>query len=198
MPSNSQPTLPGASSPAPSLASSIAPSLTSAEPVSGAPAQAIINEMVVVLDSNIWIDILVFDDPASRPIRAALERGELDVVIDPPCLVELERVLDYPQFVRFAVDKQQALAQTAKWTRSISPAAETLAMQLAERPRPVLPRCSDRDDQKFLELAAASGAAWLVTKDKALLKLHRRLHRDFQCQIDRPGVFTAALGLSVA
>jgi putative PIN family toxin of toxin-antitoxin system len=176
----------------------LAPDLASADHAPPALARTANDEPVIVLDSNVWIDILVFDDPASRPIRAALERGELDVVIDPPCLVELERVLDYPQFVRFAVDKQQALAQTAKWTRQIPPAAQTLALQLPEHPRPILPRCSDRDDQKFLELAAASGAAWLVTKDKALLKLHRRLHRDFQCQIDRPAIFTAALGLSAA
>ncbi len=37
-----------------------------------------------------------------------------------------------------------------------------------------LPVCSDRDDQKFLELARDAQAAVLVTKDKALLKLARR------------------------
>jgi predicted nucleic acid-binding protein len=41
-----------------------------------------------------------------------------------------------------------------------------------------LPNCSDRDDQKFLELARDAGAAILVTKDKALLKLARRTARD--------------------
>ena len=153
---------------------------------------------VVVLDSNVWIDILVFNDPASQPIRDALEQGQLDVVIDEPCLTELDRVLDYPQFVRFAVDKQQALAQIAQWTRHVVPAQQTLAEQQAASARPILPRCSDRDDQKFLELAAASGAVWLVTKDKALLKLHKRLKRDFLCHIDRPAIFTKAFGLSAS
>jgi predicted nucleic acid-binding protein len=37
-----------------------------------------------------------------------------------------------------------------------------------------LPRCDDRDDQKFLELARDGGAEWLVTADKALLRLARR------------------------
>jgi predicted nucleic acid-binding protein len=37
-----------------------------------------------------------------------------------------------------------------------------------------LPRCADRDDQKFLELARDAAADWLVTADKALLKLARR------------------------
>ena len=38
---------------------------------------------------------------------------------------------------------------------------------------PKLPRCKDRDDQKFLELARDAGADWLVTADKALLRLAR-------------------------
>ena len=54
----------------------------------------------VVLDSNVWIDILVFDDPDTRPIRAALESGALEALIDARCLAELTYVLDYPQFVR--------------------------------------------------------------------------------------------------
>jgi predicted nucleic acid-binding protein len=37
-----------------------------------------------------------------------------------------------------------------------------------------LPRCSDPDDQKFIELAAAARAGALVSKDRAVLKLRRR------------------------
>jgi uncharacterized protein len=36
-----------------------------------------------------------------------------------------------------------------------------------------LPRCKDKDDQKFLELARDGGAHWLVTADKLLLRLRR-------------------------
>lgn len=66
-----------------------------------------------VLDSNVWIDILVFDDPITRPIRAALEAGTLEALIDSRCLKELTYVLDYPQFVRFAVNKSEALETVA-------------------------------------------------------------------------------------
>jgi predicted nucleic acid-binding protein len=39
---------------------------------------------------------------------------------------------------------------------------------------PGVPRCSDPDDQKFIELAAASRAQGLISKDRAVLKLRRR------------------------
>ena len=45
---------------------------------------------------------------------------------------------------------------------------------------PPLPRCKDKDDQKFLELSARCGADVLVSKDKALLKLRGRTKLSFQ------------------
>jgi uncharacterized protein len=134
-----------------------------------------------VLDSNVWIDILVFDDPATRPILAALEAGTLTALIDSRCLHELERVLDYPQFSTRQIDKAAALTRIARLTLSVAP---------GELPaEPALPRCKDRDDQKFLELAYLAGADWLVSKDRALLKLARRTARDFGFHIGTPGTF---------
>ncbi|WP_321801205.1 putative toxin-antitoxin system toxin component, PIN family [Caballeronia sp. J97] len=135
----------------------------------------------VVLDSNVWIDILVFDDPATRPIHAALEARTLEALIDERCLRELTRVLDYPQFVRMAVDKAAALASVARLSTLV-----VAAIDESEHP---LPKCKDRDDQKFLELAHASGARWLVSKDRAVLKLARRVARDFAFRIAEPKPF---------
>ncbi|CAH2800950.1 MAG: FIG00452560: hypothetical protein [uncultured Caballeronia sp.] len=125
----------------------------------------------IVLDSNVWIDILIFDDPATRPIHAALEARTLEALIDSRCLTELTRVLDYPQFVRMDIDKAAALARVARLSTFV-------ATTLPDEAHP-LPRCKDRDDQKFLELAHASGADWLVSKDRAVLKFARRVARDF-------------------
>src|SRR6185437_13842956 len=96
----------------------------------------------VVLDSNVWIDILVFDDPHTRPIAAALESGALAALIDTRCLAELAYVLDYPQFEHRQVDKAAALAVVARLARMVEPD------EPAEDARP-LPKCKDRDDQKF-------------------------------------------------
>jgi len=140
-----------------------------------------------VLDSNVWIDILVFDDPATRPIRAALEARTLEALIDSRCLHELTRVLDYPQFVRFAIDKNAALETVARLSQMVTPDTSS-----ADANTPPLPKCRDRDDQKFLELAHAAKADWLVSKDRALLKLARRTARDFGFRIGQPSPFVTA------
>lgn len=141
----------------------------------------------VILDSNIWIDILVFDDPVSRPIVAALEAGFLRAIIDARCLAELAHVLDYPQFARHAIDKAHALARLAELSQPLEWSAPD--------EQPALPKCKDRDDQKFLELAQAARADWLVSKDRALLKLSRRTARDFGFRVGVPASLVAALGL---
>ncbi|CAJ2772254.1 putative toxin-antitoxin system toxin component, PIN family [Burkholderia pseudomallei] len=147
----------------------------------------------VVLDSNVWIDILVFDDPAARPIRDALETGAITALIDVRCLIELERVLDYPQFKARAVDKAAALATVARLSERVAGPERGDARAPADDapPRP-LPKCRDRDDQKFLELAYTARADWLVSKDRALLKLTRRTERDFGFRIAQPAPFAAS------
>ncbi len=148
------------------------------------PATGAQNALAVVLDSNVWLDILVFDDPHTRPIRTALERGALDALIDARCHAELAHVLDYPQFQGRGTDKAAALATLATLVRQIEPPAPPADAR-------ALPQCRDRDDQKFLELARASGAAWLVSKDRAVLKLAKRIARDFGFRIGTPDAFVA-------
>ena len=161
------------------------------------PASPAAPALRVVLDSNVWIDILVFDDPHTRPIRAALESGTLEALIDARCLAELTYVLDYPQFAKRGIDKAAAVATVTRLTQLVGPAPERVPAQTATpagNVRP-LPKCKDRDDQKFLELAYAAKADWLVSKDRAVLKLARRIAREFGFQIAQPAPFVAACAL---
>jgi uncharacterized protein len=159
--------------------------------MTGFPPQPAAMALPVVLDSNVWLDILVFDDPHTRPIRAGLESGALRALIDARCLAELTYVLDYPQFAGRGVEKADALAAVARLAQEIVPPT------LPDDAKP-LPQCRDRDDQKFLELARASGAAWLVSKDRAVLKLARRMARDFGLRVATPDTFVAETGLAAA
>ena len=120
----------------------------------------------LVLDTNVWLDWLVFDDPSIATIKAAVAADRAEVFIDAACEAELERALGYDLGKR-TVDIAACIAECARVARRIES-----AVPQAERAR--LPACRDPDDQKFLEAALAAGAGFLVTKDRALLDLARR------------------------
>ena len=121
----------------------------------------------VVLDTNAWLDWLVFRDPGVSAIREAVSAGTAELWIDEACEAELARVLAYPlgRFTLDAAAQEKALAE-----------ARALAKRWDDPARDAkLPVCRDPDDQKFLALAAACGAQVLVTKDLELLRLARRV-----------------------
>lgn len=124
----------------------------------------------MVLDTNVVFDLLYFDELAVRPLRLALEAGRVRCGVTEATLGEWQRVLAYPEFS--LDDRQQAaLFKRYQGLSTKLEAVESLAG---------LPRCRDPDDQKFIELAAASGAYGLVSKDRAVLKLSRRCASRFR------------------
>ncbi|KFA92585.1 putative toxin-antitoxin system toxin component, PIN family [Archangium violaceum] len=117
----------------------------------------------VVLDTNVVLDLLVFDDPHVRPLARALSAGEVTAWADAETLKELELVLAYPSF---ALDEAARRELQERYQRLVC-----MAPGDTGTPPSPLPRCRDRDDQKFLVLAARVGASWLVSKDKRVLAL---------------------------
>ncbi|MEO8717029.1 MAG: putative toxin-antitoxin system toxin component, PIN family [Burkholderiales bacterium] len=119
-----------------------------------------------VLDTQVWLDWLVFDDPSVGPLREAQAAGRLEIVIDEACEAELVRVLAYDlgKYSLDAGERTRCIARARGVARKVAPAAAQ-----------GLPQCRDPDDQKFLELAAAAGAQVLVSKDQALLALASRV-----------------------
>lgn len=118
----------------------------------------------VVLDTNAVLDWRVFGDSSMSAVGAAIGAGRLHWIATQPMLDELADVLKRNAFERWAEAARQALAF-----------AHANAV-LCEVPAPPLaghPVCRDRDDQKFIDLALAAPAAWLITRDKALLALAR-------------------------
>lgn len=138
-----------------------------------------------MLDTNIWLDWLVFHDETIAPLKQAFSEGRLTLTIDPACLAELTRVLAYP-LGRFTLD-----APARKRAH-----AACLACASLEAPAPrlaPLPVCRDADDQKFLELARDCGADYLVTKDRDLLSLRRRVPPDCGFRIVTPSELATGL-----
>jgi putative PIN family toxin of toxin-antitoxin system len=133
-----------------------------------------------VLDTNVTLDLLHFQDPAVAAIDAAVRAGRLAVMTSAACTEELRRVLAYPEF---GLDEAGRATLLARY-RALARMSE---MPGSQPPR--LPRCADADDQKFLDLAWHCGAALLVSKDKAILRLARRMARAGGCNIVAPRDF---------
>jgi predicted nucleic acid-binding protein len=138
----------------------------------------------LVLDTNVVLDLFVFHNPRWAVLLAALESGQVEAVTRADCRMEWLHVLDYPHLPLDAQSREQAIA---RFDRLIHIAPE----QTLPAPLP-LPLCSDRDDQKFLELARDAGASALITKDRALLKLARRIAKAGMFQVLTPQAWLAA------
>ncbi len=126
----------------------------------------------VVIDTNVCLDLFIYRDPASLPLMRALDAGEVAAATRADCRDEWLRVLRYPQIDMDEARYREACAAYDACLRPLPAPDGTPAMDAA-----ALPRCSDPDDQKFLELALESGAGALVTRDKALLKLDRKTRK---------------------
>jgi uncharacterized protein len=136
-----------------------------------APELVLLQAMRIVIDTQVWLDWLVFDDPSVAGLRAAVESGRAQVFIDDACLAELERVLAYP-LGRRVVDAAACLAACRRSTTRVEAESGERFYDL--------PQCRDADDQKFLTLAARARADCLVTRDRELLRLKRRCAPRFQ------------------
>jgi putative PIN family toxin of toxin-antitoxin system len=120
---------------------------------------------IVVIDTNIVLDWLVFADPSVAALSGAVRSGAVRWVACERALMELQHVLTRPQILAWQPDLamiEAQLGQHAERTTTVPPSAKHLL------------RCTDPDDQKFLDLALNVRASWLVSKDKALLRLARR------------------------
>ncbi|HEX9434096.1 MAG TPA: putative toxin-antitoxin system toxin component, PIN family [Burkholderiales bacterium] len=126
----------------------------------------------VVLDTHVWLDWLVFEDPGIVPIRNAVGTGRVELYVDALCEEELARVLARG-FAKRTLDAR-AQAECIAQCRRLSKRIDT---RLSDGERAGLPACRDPDDQKFLEAALAAGAQFLITKDRALLELARHRSR---------------------
>lgn len=118
----------------------------------------------IVIDTNVCLDLFVFHDPRWATLLAALESGAVEAITRADCRAEYLVVLHYPHLPLDAASRPASAARFDALIKVVAPDASPVR----------LPVCSDKDDQKFLELARDAGADILITKDKALLKLARK------------------------
>jgi putative PIN family toxin of toxin-antitoxin system len=122
----------------------------------------------IILDTNIVLDLFVYNDPRYANIRAGLQDGRLAWLATRAMRDELAAVLLYPQIARRLVANQQSpsdvlavMDEKVSWCETAAKSPFT---------------CKDKDDQMFIDLASQLQCV-LVSKDKAVLALRSRLAR---------------------
>jgi len=121
-----------------------------------------------VLDTNIVLDLWVFDEPKAEALRVSVETGSTHWLATAAMREELARVLAYPQIVKRLIHRDlpasAVLAHFDRWAQlqPDAPKAEYV--------------CKDPDDQKFIDLAVTHNAA-LHSKDAQVLCMRKRLER---------------------
>jgi len=115
----------------------------------------------LVLDTNVILDLLVFKDPSTEPIRLLLDAQQVDAVRTPTSMTELIDVIRRPAF-KLSEEEQETIIEA--W-ESNSRLLETTAMERAPF------TCRDPDDQVFLDMAYSIRPALLLSKDLRVLEL---------------------------
>jgi len=121
-----------------------------------------------VLDTNIVLDLWVFDEPQAVSLRTSVESGHTQWLATAAMREELARVLAYPQIAKRLTHRQlpasAVLGHFDRWAQ-LQPDAPKAEYA-----------CKDPDDQKFIDLAVQHTAA-LHSKDAQVLCMRKRLER---------------------
>ena|SRR6478736_3823684 len=134
--------------------------------MSRSPERPVDEPPCIVLDTNVVLDWLYFRDVRCEALAGAVTAHRVRWIASAPMRAEIEHVLErgtlgtrWPDGPASVRDGWQRFATMIEET----PLAAPLAM-----------RCTDEDDQKFIDLALAARATALLSADRAVLRLARR------------------------
>jgi len=115
----------------------------------------------IVLDTNILLDIFVFEDIRADRLRNAVLNRQIKTYSNKTSVEELRDVISRPLFT---LEKGRQAEIMGQW-QSLSQSIEDVKLEAAPW------KCQDPDDQVFLDLAFTVRPSILISKDNAVLKL---------------------------
>ena len=115
---------------------------------------------VVVFDTNVLLDLFVFNDFRALHLKQALIEGKLDALATPATLEEFADVIARPLFSLDQAQQEQIFHQWQGLARVIDD------KNLLKSPW----ACQDPDDQVFLDLAFTAKPCTLISKDNEVLR----------------------------
>jgi putative PIN family toxin of toxin-antitoxin system len=124
--------------------------------------------MRVILDTNVLLDLFVFEAPAAEPLRQALFKQTFRALASAQTFAELADVIARD---KFGLTSEQQHSILIRW-RELSILIEDSSIQRSPW------RCKDKADQVFLDLAYTFRPSMLLSKDLQVLKFQKRAARD--------------------
>lgn len=115
---------------------------------------------VVVFDTNVLLDLFVFNDFRALHLKQALLEGKIDALSTPATTEEFEDVIARPLFFLDQAQQEQISLQWRNLARVID------GKDLVKSPWV----CQDPDDQVFLDLAFTAKPCTLISKDNEVLR----------------------------
>ena len=124
--------------------------------------------ITVVFDTNVLLDLFVFNDFRALHLKQALIEKRIDAVASPQTLEEFVDVIARPLF---CLDKSNQNLIWEQW--------HTLSRVLNDSELMRAPwQCQDPDDQVFLDIAFTVKPCVLMSKDNEVLKLANRAAKE--------------------
>jgi uncharacterized protein len=125
----------------------------------------------LVLDTQVLLDLWLFHDPRVAKLRNALQCGQVVALMSAATTAEWQHLLARPAPDGWKPSWKSALAfmkvtaiQGIEWVDGDIPTAPGLI-------------CTDRSDQKFVDLAWHGRANGLLSRDRAVLRLAAKARR---------------------
>lgn len=118
----------------------------------------------IVLDTNILLDLFYFKDKSAQELYWQITQQKVDVYTCTTIWDEFEEVLARKPFLQTPAEIMRIHTKYTVFFIWLDPQHQTTRVI-----------CSDPDDQIFIDLAAEVAPCHLITKDKDLLKLSRKL-----------------------
>ena len=115
---------------------------------------------VVVFDTNVLLDLFVFNDFRALHLKQALIDGKIDALATPVTLEEFADVIARPLFALDQAQQEQIFLQWQSLVRVIDDKGLMKSPWI----------CQDPDDQVFLDLAFTAKPCTLISKDHEVLR----------------------------
>ena len=135
---------------------------------------------IVVLDTNVLLDLFVFNDFRAIHLKEALAAGKVTALATPKTLEEFADVISRPLF---ALDTVAQVSILLQW-RSIAKTVPDETLKTSPW------KCHDPDDQVFLDLAYTNKPCILISKDNEVLVFSNRATKE---QVNITADYTLAL-----